>query len=156
MQRLLLIILCFLTPFANAGYDRNVAKSVDKVLFGQVDSVRYFSNREVEEAKDNGLSTVIGAIAGGVIGNRFAHGHGRPIVTIIGSVAGAAIGHEVGQQYKGRPYQRLDRLVELVIKTERGQWIDVIQDVDPEMLFNQGDKVRILYFQDGVRVDREQ
>lgn len=45
--------------------------------------------------------------------------------------------------------------MELLIETKDGKWIDVIQDVDPQMLFRKQDKVRILYFDDGVRVDKE-
>ena len=47
------------------------------------------------------------------------------------------------------------KLVELLIKTDKGKLIDVIQDVDNSMLFERGDKVRILYFDNGVRVDKE-
>jgi hypothetical protein len=38
---------------------------------------------------------VIGAIAGGVIGNQFGHGFGRAAATGVGAVAGSAIGNNV-------------------------------------------------------------
>jgi uncharacterized protein YcfJ len=39
--------------------------------------------------------TVIGALAGGVIGNQFGGGHGRTVATVGGAVAGGAIGRKV-------------------------------------------------------------
>ncbi|MDC0609481.1 glycine zipper 2TM domain-containing protein [Vibrio sp.] len=150
-MRWVVLILSILPLFANAEYQRNVARPVDKVVFGQVESARYFSESEIEYAKDNGLKTFLGAIAGGVIGHQFGGGHGRTVATIVGTVAGAA----VGNQYEGKPYETHDRGVELLIKSKDGQLIDVVQDVDDKMIFHHGDSVRILYFSDGVRVDKE-
>jgi hypothetical protein len=39
--------------------------------------------------------TVIGAVAGGLIGNGLTHGGGRPIGTLLGAGAGAYAGHEI-------------------------------------------------------------
>lgn len=47
-----------------------------------------------------------------------------------------------------------NKLVELLIRNEQDGLINVIQDYDPAMVFASGDKVRILYFSDGVRVDK--
>lgn len=47
-----------------------------------------------------------------------------------------------------------NKLVELLIRNEQNGLINVIQDYDPAMVFMNGDKVRILYFDDGVRVDK--
>lgn len=44
--------------------------------------------------------------------------------------------------------------MEILIRDEKDHLINVIQDYDPAMIFNPGDKVRILYFDDGVRVDK--
>lgn len=57
--------------------------------------------------------------------------------------------HRANQTYKVEY-----KLVELLIETDSGHLVDVIQDVDPNMLFSRGDKVRILYFDNGVRVDK--
>jgi outer membrane lipoprotein SlyB len=152
-MRVYVLILFLLPCIANAAYERNVARPVDKVVFGQVDSVRYFSQTEVIHAREYGWESFIGAIAGGVIGHQFGGGHGKTAATIVGSLAGA----EIARQQTQRPYRYEDQLVELlIVPEEKGQkWIDVIQDVDPNMLFVKGDKVRILYFSDGVRVDKE-
>jgi outer membrane lipoprotein SlyB len=39
--------------------------------------------------------TVIGAVAGGLLGNAVSHGGGRPVGTLLGAGAGAYAGHEI-------------------------------------------------------------
>ncbi len=41
--------------------------------------------------------TVIGAVAGGLIGSRFGHGGGQIAATIVGAAAGGYIGNRIGQ-----------------------------------------------------------
>jgi outer membrane lipoprotein SlyB len=73
------------------------------------------------------------------------------VATAVGAVAGAGIARSQANQEYSVEY----KLVEILIETDKGKLIDVIQDVDNTMLFERGDKVRILYFDDGVRVDKE-
>ncbi len=149
-MRLLILILFVFPLIANAAYERNVARPVNQVVFGQIESVRYFSQTEVVHARDNGWETFIGAVAGGIIGHQFGDGHGQSLATIVGSIAGGGI----ARHHATRSYQREDKAVELLIKVEGKRYIDVIQEVDPNMIFTQSDRVRILYFDDGVRVDK--
>ncbi|MGL4916102.1 MAG: glycine zipper 2TM domain-containing protein, partial [Aeromonas allosaccharophila] len=58
------------------------------------------------------------------------------------------------QQYQSGGTVVENKLVELLIRNEQNALINVIQDYDPAMVFANGDKVRILYFDDGVRVDK--
>jgi len=67
----------------------------------------------------------------------------------VGALAGAA----VAQNQSNYQYTVEYKLVELLIKVKGDKLINVIQDVDKNMLFSRGDEVRILYFDDGVRVD---
>ncbi|EKO3942887.1 glycine zipper 2TM domain-containing protein [Vibrio fluvialis] len=150
MKRWFLILLIF-PLFANAAYQRNQARPVNEVVFGQVETVRYISQQDIVHSKANGWETLLGAVVGGLIGNQFGDGHGREVATAIGAVAGAGIAHSNANQTYHVEY----RLVEILIKTSEGKLIDVIQDVDSQMLFSSGDRVRILYFDDGVRVDKE-
>lgn len=46
--------------------------------------------------------TVIGAIAGGVIGNQFGGGRGRTVATVGGAVAGGAIGHKIQSDHQDK------------------------------------------------------
>lgn len=149
MKKWLWIILVF-PLIANAAYERNSARPVNQVVFGQVNTVRYISEQEIIKSRANGWQTLLGAVIGGVIGHQFGGGTGQEVATAVGAVAGAGVARHHGQQ----EYQLEYQLVELLINSDDGQLIDVIQDVDNQMLFKRGDKVRILYFDNGVRVDK--
>ncbi|HCG5921852.1 TPA: glycine zipper 2TM domain-containing protein [Vibrio parahaemolyticus] len=142
-------IILFLPLFANAAYQRNVAKPVNEVVYGKIDSVRYITQQEVVQSKSNGWKTLLGATIGGLVGNQFGGGTGKEVATVVGALAGAA----VAQNQSNYQYTVEYKLVELLIKVKGDKLINVIQDVDKNMLFSRGDEVRILYFDDGVRVD---
>ncbi|EKA7391182.1 glycine zipper 2TM domain-containing protein [Vibrio parahaemolyticus] len=142
-------IILFLPLFANAAYQRNVAKLVNEVVYGKIDSVRYITQQEVVQSKSNGWKTLLGATIGGLVGNQFGGGTGKEVATAVGALAGAA----VAQNQSNYQYTVEYKLVELLIKVKGDKLINVIQDVDKNMLFSRGDEVRILYFDDGVRVD---
>nr|WP_319555861.1 glycine zipper 2TM domain-containing protein [uncultured Vibrio sp.] len=142
-------IILFLPFFANAAYERNVAKPVNEVVYGKVDSVRYIMQQEVVKSKSNGWKTLLGATVGGLVGNQFGGGTGKEVATAVGALTGAA----VAQNQSTEQYTVESQLVELLIKVDGDKLINVIQDVDKNMLFGRGDEVRILYFDDGVRVD---
>lgn len=150
MRKWLVLLLILPMALSAAPYNRNQARTVNQVVFGAVDSVRYITHQEVIESQRNGWETLLGGVIGGLIGNQFGDGTGREVATAVGAVAGAGIAHN------RQPTQQIVqyRLVELLIKAEDGTLIDVIQDVDSTMLFQQQDKVRILYFDNGVRVDK--
>jgi len=136
---------------AQAGpYNRNEARPVHKVEFGTLESVHNITETEIRQSHDNGWNTLLGAAIGGLIGNQFGGGSGRVVATAIGAIAGGSIAHRTQQQVQTTQY----RLVELLVATDDGQLIDIIQDFDPGMRFRKGDDVRILYFDEGVRVDR--
>ena len=142
-------IILLLPFFANAAYERNVAKPVNEVVYGKVDSVRYITQQEVVKSKNNGWKTLLGATIGGLVGNQFGGGTGKEVATAVGALTGAA----VAQNQSTEQYTVESQLVELLIKVDGDKLINVIQDVDRNMLFSRGDEVRILYFDDGVRVD---
>ena len=154
MKAIILIVsslLGFVTaPAWAAPYERNTARPVDQVVFGQVDTVRNITQRQVLESEHTGWKTLGGAVLGGLLGNQFGGGHGREIATAVGALAGAA----AVQHYQSGGSVVENQLVELLIRNEQNGLINVIQDYDPAMVFAQGDKVRILYFSDGVRVDK--
>ena len=139
------------SPTSYADYQRNKAVPVQQVLFGSVQSVRTITEQELVRDKTNGWETFGGALIGGVIGNQFGGGSGRTVATILGSMIGGSVAHNRQQNSRVIQYQ----LVELMIKVESGEQFMVVQDKDNQMLFNQGDKVRLVYLTDNtVRVDK--
>ncbi|MDW3082018.1 glycine zipper 2TM domain-containing protein [Vibrio sp. 1403] len=142
-------MILFFPLFANAAYQRTVAKPVNEVVYAKIDSVRYITQQEVVQSKSNGWKTLLGATIGGLVGNQFGGGTGKEVATAVGALAGAA----VAQNQSNYQYTVEYKLVELLIKVKGDKLINVIQDVDKNMLFSRGDEVRILYFDDGVRVD---
>ena len=154
MKAIILIVsslLCFVTAQAGAEvYQRNTARPVNQVVFGQVETMRNITQRQVIESAQSGWKTLGGSLIGGLIGNQFGGGHGREIATAVGALAGAG----AAQYYQSGGEVVENKLVELLIRSDQGALVNVIQDFDSAMVFAQGDKVRILYFDDGVRVDK--
>ena len=141
MKKLLWILLV-LPMLANAAYNRNEARPVNEVVYGEIDTVRYITQQEIVESKANGWETLLGAAIGGLIGNQFGGGTGKEVATAVGAVAGAGIARNRGNtQYKVEY-----KLVELLVKTKDDKLVNIIQDVDNSMLFNRGADVRTLYF----------
>ncbi|ABM24622.1 MULTISPECIES: glycine zipper 2TM domain-containing protein [Shewanella] len=144
-----MFIFAFLLTPANAAYDRNQAVPVEKVLYGDVTSVRNITETQLIEDRNQGWKTFGGALVGGVIGHQFGGGSGRDVATILGALIGGGIGNRYGS---GTSVQSF-KLVELMINQEDGTQVMVIQDYDPGMVFNAGDRVRVVYLQGGVRID---
>lgn len=147
-----LMIICLffgVSQGAVPGYDRNQAVPVEKVLFGQVESVRNITQKQLVEDRNSGWKTFGGALIGGVIGHQFGGGSGQDVATVLGALMGAGIGNRYGDSAY---YQEL-RLVELMIKLEDGGQVMVIQDLDPGMIFSVNDDVRLVYLKGYVRVD---
>lgn len=144
-----MFIFAFLLTPANAAYDRNQAVPVEKVLYGDATSVRNITETQLIEDRNQGWKTFGGALVGGVIGHQFGGGSGRDVATILGALIGGGIGNRYGS---GTSVQSF-KLVELMINQEDGTQVMVIQDYDPGMVFNAGDRVRVVYLQGGVRID---
>ncbi len=140
---------------SNADYDRNKAVPVEKVLFGNVLSVRNISQEELVKDRKSGWKTFGGALIGGVIGNQFGGGSGKDIATVLGTIAGGAMAKNHRQGKVVTTW-----LVELMIEVEcaqrQCQQFMVIQDFDPQMVFNSQDAVRMVYLANGnVRIDKQ-
>ncbi|WP_448213968.1 glycine zipper 2TM domain-containing protein [Colwellia sp. MEBiC06753] len=148
---MMLLVLPFTASVSE--YQRNKAVPVEKVLFGQVLSVRNISEQELIQDQANGWQVFGGALIGGAIGNQFGGGSGKVAATILGALLGANISEQRHSQQKVRVHQ----LVELMIKIDNGDEYMVIQDYDPKMLFQPQDKVRMIYLaNDTVRIDLQQ
>lgn len=154
MKAIYLSLMCWLAliPFAQADYDRNKAVPVEKVLFGQVLSVRNITEQELIQDKNQGWKTFGGALIGGAIGNQFGSGSGRDVATILGALVGGSIAHNRNPQYR----EKTLHLVELMIKVDNGDEYMVVQDLDRRMIFQARDEIRMIYLTNGsVRIDKQ-
>lgn len=94
------------------------------------------------------LRTLAAGTVGGVIGHQFGNGNGKTAMTVGGAVAGAAASrHHQTEQLAAQE-------VKLLIKTQSGQIIQVVQESTPGLTFNAGDKVRILTTGGSTTVDK--
>lgn len=94
------------------------------------------------------LRTLAAGAVGGAIGHQFGSGNGNTAMTIAGAAAGAGISHN--RQSKQQSAQAVD----LLIKTNGGQLIEVTQPYNGSLIFNKGDKVRILTSGSDTSVDK--
>ncbi len=93
--------------------------------------------RQIQAQKDSSpLGTVIGGIAGGVIGNQFGGGSGKVLTTVAGAVAGGAIGNQVGKNNSSPNVEW-----QVTIKLDDGRYATVTQAADPQV--RPGDYVQI-------------
>ncbi|MBQ4832574.1 glycine zipper 2TM domain-containing protein [Pseudoalteromonas sp. MMG010] len=154
MKKLNLTLVTLLLMFSQltyANYNRNKAVPVQKVLFGEVLSVRNISQRTLLEDKKNNWQTFGGALLGGAIGHQFGSGSGRKVATILGAIVGGNIAHNSPTD---RQYMQT-QLVELFINVGHDEQYMVIQEKDNNMQFKHGDSVRLVYLSDNtVRVDQ--
>jgi uncharacterized protein YcfJ len=59
---------------------------------------------------DRVAGTVIGAVAGGVIGHQFGGGSGKTLATVGGAAAGGYIGNHVQKEHQHRRYRTVQRV----------------------------------------------
>lgn len=97
------------------------------------------------------LRTIGAAALGAVVGNQFGGGSGQTIATTVGAVAGAEASRR--RQSELGAVQG-EHSVELQIKTDGGKLLSVVQDQDPKLSFNKGDRVRILTSGSDTSVDK--
>ncbi|TBR40661.1 glycine zipper 2TM domain-containing protein [Dyella terrae] len=82
------------------------------------------------------MGMVIGAVAGGLLGNTIGKGNGRTAATVVGAVAGGAVGNQVGKN-NGNP----DQAFQITIRLDDGRVATVTQADDPQV--RRGDYVEV-------------
>ncbi|MFC5743486.1 glycine zipper 2TM domain-containing protein [Dyella tabacisoli] len=89
---------------------------------------------ETQGGNDGTLGTVIGAVAGGLLGNQVGRGNGRKAATVAGAVVGGVVGNQVGKGGGGVAYR-------VSVRLDNGQYVNVTQRDDPRV--RQGDYVEV-------------
>ncbi|KXS56708.1 MAG: hypothetical protein AMR96_01045 [Candidatus Adiutrix intracellularis] len=149
----ILALLLFLLLVASTGcsprvggndYNVSSTRTNQKVQTGRITSIR-----EVKIVNDpnNGkteLSTVGGAVVGGVLGSLIGGGSGQTVATVGGAVLGAAAG------YGGSRVLTEQNGIEITVKLDSGETVVITQGTDITLTSNQ--RVKIISGVDAVRV----
>ncbi|WP_266171576.1 glycine zipper 2TM domain-containing protein [Dyella subtropica] len=113
--------------YGNGGYGSNRCMQCGVVNDVQVINV---------DKSASPLGMVIGAVAGGLLGNTVGKGNGRTAATVVGAVAGGAVGNEVGKRNSGP-----DTAYQISVRLDDGRYATVTQADDPQV--RRGDYVEI-------------
>ncbi|MCO4204629.1 glycine zipper 2TM domain-containing protein [Aeromonas taiwanensis] len=119
------------------------------VEYGTVQESRLIPQAASHQSGARPLRTLGAAALGAAVGSQFGGGSGQTVATTVGAVAGA----EVSRRRQGDSVQSKPR-VELLIKTEAGKLLSVVQDQEPALTFAKGERVRILTTGADTRVDK--
>jgi surface antigen len=76
------------------------------------------------------ILTAVGAVAGGVIGNRTASDGNRTVATIVGAVIGGVVGNKVGDAIDARDRACIGHSLELANKGQPVTWRNASSGVD--------------------------
>ncbi len=123
------------------SYDRYEARQGQDVILGTIVSLRPV---KIEGTK-TGSGAVVGGLAGGVAGSAIGHGRG----SILGGIAGAAIGSLAGAAVE-EGVTKSDG-VEITVRLDDTKKLRAyVQQVDKNVTFRNGQRVRVLVMSNGT------
>ncbi len=103
---------------------------------GVITNVRVVTVKHSETLEGNQTGMLLGAVAGGFLGNQVGGGKGRTAATVGGAVLGAAAGAGAEQKLKTQ------QAYEYTVRTNEGQNLTVVQGLDSS--FAIGQKVMVI------------
>ncbi|EAR55854.1 putative outer membrane lipoprotein Pcp [Photobacterium sp. SKA34] len=130
---------CAANPYGNA-YNVNDARQMQEVYYGTV--VR--TQSVTLNGNGNGIGTLAGGAIGGILGSGVGGGTGSEIATIGGALLGGYLGNEAGEQVTKR------NGVNLTIKLNSGRTVSIVQQVNPNVMFHNGERVQVNISDDGT------
>ncbi len=142
MKRIALIAVSLLALISQPGF----AGTSTQVEYGTVQEVRVVTWDDAANGGSRTLRTVGAAALGAAVGNQFGGGSGKSIATATGAIAGAEASRRRQSNQSGQ--------LELLVKTQGGKLLRVVQDHDANLTFNKGDRVRILTSGSDTSVDK--
>lgn len=141
MKKKVLLTLCLLVLSSQVSF----AGTKTLVEYGVVQQSHIIASAQ---GRYHPLRTIAAGTLGGVVGHQFGNGKGKTAMTVAGAAAGASASR-YHQSSEPVPQQ-----IDLLIKTQSGSVIDVVQSYDGRLTFNPGDKVRILTKGSDTSVDK--
>ena len=124
---------CASNPYGDS-YDVSDTREIQQVSYGEIIKL----SPVTIQGQGSGVGTLAGAVVGGILGSKVGGGSGSDIAAVGGAVLGGAAGNKVGEEASKSAG------VNIVIKLDSGGTIAVVQEVDPKMLFQVGQRVEIL------------
>ncbi len=140
MKRLIIITTipfffasCAQDSLTGDTYSRNEAGQAQNVRTGTITSIR---NVKIEGSSTGG--TLVGAAAGGLLGNQIGGGSGKTAATVGGALLGGAAGSHAGKAVTSK------QGLEIQVKLDGGGSVSIVQEYNPKEPFAQGERVRVL------------
>lgn len=124
---------CAQDSLTGDSYSRSGAGQAQTVRMGTITSIRY-----VKIEGDSTAGTIVGAAAGGLLGNQIGSGSGRTAATVGGALAGG-----VGGSYAGKAITSKQGL-EIQVDLDEGGTVSIVQQENPREPFAEGERVRVL------------
>jgi outer membrane lipoprotein SlyB len=124
---------CAQNSLTGDTYSTRDAGRAQTVRRGVVTSVRFV---KIEGSSTGGM--LLGAAAGGLLGNQIGGGSGRTAATIGGAALGGAVGSHAGQSVNSR------QGVEIQVELDQGGSLSIVQEYNARESFTTGDRVRVL------------
>jgi outer membrane lipoprotein SlyB len=135
---------CVQQNLSGTTYSRNQVQQAQQIEYAIVDSAQPVV---IQGRTDGVVGAGSGAIIGGIAGSTMGGGKGSSIMTVLGAVAGGMAGQAIEENATTVQGQ------EIVVRTDSGRLFSIVQEVQNNMMFRAGDRVRVLTSSDGtVRV----
>ncbi|GAK15030.1 LOW QUALITY PROTEIN: putative outer membrane lipoprotein Pcp [Vibrio sp. JCM 19053] len=119
-------------PYGDA-YGSSDTRKVQQVYYGTVEKVE----RNHCLYPSNAIGTIAGAAVGGILGSKVGGGSGSDIAAIGGGLLGGYAGSKAAEATAKR------NGVNLTIRLEDGKIISIVQEANPNMIFQPGQAVQI-------------
>ncbi|MGR5131938.1 glycine zipper 2TM domain-containing protein [Vibrio alfacsensis] len=130
-------------PYGDA-YGSQETRTVQQVYYGTIEKVAPVTIDA--STQTNTIGTIAGAAIGGILGSKVGGGSGSDIAAIGGGLLGGYAGSEIAGEAGKR------NGVNLTIRLEDGKVISIVQEVDPNMIFQPGQAVQVNVAGDSARV----
>lgn len=116
------------------AYSRGEARTVQTVRMGSIVSLRPVRIEGTKTPIGAGAGTIVGGVAGSGVGE----GRGSAVAAVIGAVAGGMLGAAAEEGFTRT------QGVEITVREDDGSMRAYVQAVQPNEVFQVGDRVRIL------------
>ncbi len=146
------ILFLFLLGFTLVGgcasnlsgesYSRSEVRTVQQVEYGTIEQLR--------PVRIEGTKTPIGAAAGAAVGGIAGASAGDNATGQVMAVIGAVVGGLAGAAIEEGVTQTSG--VEITLKMDDGRTIAIVQELSPNERFSVGDRVRVIYSGENIRV----